>query len=66
MKKQTMKKDMDKQMAHSKMEQKMKMSMPILKPKWTPQKGIPDQMKLKNIGVGWGGEKPIKKIIKKK
>lgn len=28
---------------------------------WTPQKGIPDQSKLKNYGVGWGGEKPTKK-----
>ena len=27
-------------------------------PVWAPQKGIPDQSKVKNIGVGWGGEKP--------
>lgn len=25
---------------------------------------IPDQSKLKNIGVGWGGEMPKHKIIK--
>lgn len=47
---------------HEKMEQKNRMSMPMPKPKWTPQKGIPDQSKLKNIGVGWGGEKPVKKL----
>ena len=32
--------------------------------KWTPQKGIPNQAKLKNIGVGWGGEKPKAKSAK--
>lgn len=42
-----------------------------LAPKLTPMKlkptyKIPDQMKVKNIGVGWGGEKPVvKKVIKK-
>ena len=46
-----------------------------LAPKLTPVKPkmplkptykIPDQMKVKNIGVGWGGEKPVvKKVIKK-
>jgi hypothetical protein len=68
--KQTMKKDIDKGIAHSKMEQKMRMSMPIKKVvpkmKLKPTYIIPDQMKVKNIGVGWGGEKPIqKKVVKK-
>ena len=62
---QTYKKDVDKKMAHEKMEKKNRMSMPMPKPKWTPQKGIPDQMKLKNIGVGWGGEMPKNIKIKK-
>lgn len=40
---------------------------PKVTPKpWTPQKGIPDQSKLKNIGVGWGGERLAAKKKKKK
>lgn len=39
------------------------MSKPVVKPTpaWKPQKGIPNQMKVKTPGAGWGGEKPIKK-----
>jgi len=40
---------------------KVNMSKPAPKPAWKPQKGIPDQMKVKNPGAGWGGEKPNKK-----
>jgi len=55
-----------------KLTQKKTVKMPTsLAPKLTPMKlkptyRIPDQMKVKNIGVGWGGEKPVvKKVIKK-
>lgn len=37
------------------------MSKPAPVKAWAPQKGIPNQAKVKNIGVGWGGEKPNKK-----
>ena len=45
----------------SKPQPKVNMSKPAPKPPWKPQKGIPDQSKVKNIGVGWGGEKSKKK-----
>lgn len=37
------------------------MSKAPVKAAWKPQKGIPDQMKVKNPGAGWGGEKPKRK-----
>ena len=61
--KQTYKQDMDVDTAKHEKEEKMKMSLAPVKKAWTPQKGIPDQMKVKNIGVGIGGE--MKPMVKK-
>jgi len=51
--------------AKMKAEKKARMSLPNLTPApakpWTPQKGIPDQSKVKNLGFGWGVEKPMKR-----
>lgn len=58
----TTKADVAGKAARAAAESKAKMSLPnwkpAQKPAWKPQKGIPDQAKVKNIGVGWGGEKP--------